>query len=500
MVTASSRNRVLALAAIVALLAGVQPVARAVAGDPAAPVEGLQQAYTAGRLVDGEVVDSVPVAYEGDPLTVQAVPIGRDAFEPTLGVDRDGVAYMAAGAFDGPRGLPRTKVLKSVDGGVTWAESGPRAPAGDTTIPPATLDPYVYVDEETGRVFNLELNLACSTLSFSDDQGATWLTNPLGCGQFVNDHQTIVAGNARAGLVTAGYPNVLYYCFNRVTDASCSRSLDGGVVWAPTGSPSFPGYEVGDPYDKFGIPGLCGGLHGHAVTDGDGRLFIPKSHCGLPTLAVSEDGGTTWRRTVVTTALPTGEAHVGEHHSVTVDDAGNVYYLFWDDGRQKLWLAVSTDHGATFGEPRMVAPPGVAQANLPALTAGAAGHIAFQFPGTTVDDPDDEQRPWNSYMVVSTNATDAEPLFMSTTANDPDDPIHRGDCNGRCAGMFDFLDIVVSPVDGGFWAAVTDTCTATRDCNVSRVVDADERLAVDAEGIAVRQLGGPRLRPATPAG
>lgn len=444
-------------------------------------VDGAHQAYRAGRLVDGVSTPSTPASYDGAPLELQAVRVGSDAGEPTLGVDADGTVFYAA-----LQGLA-TDVRRSTDGGVSWTSVRPKLAALNS--PPVTLDPYVYVDEETGRLFNLELTLACSYLSFSDDDGASWTTNPLACGQFVNDHQTIVAGDPVSPLQTVGYPNVLYYCFNRVTDASCSRSLDGGLTWMPSGAPTFPGYEVGEDYAKFGVPGLCGGLHGHAITDADGRLYVPKAHCGLPSLAVSEDGGLTWRRTVVSTELTTGIAHVGEHTSVTVDDAGNVYYLWYDDAERRMWMAVSTDHGATFGEPMMVSPPGVTQVNFPTLVAGDAGKVALLFPGTTATDVEDRTRPWNSYVVVTEDALAEDPLFVSTTANNPSDPIHRGTCHGRCGGMLDFLDIVTSPADGGLWAAVVDTCTSS-DC----VEAGTSGSSNDADGIAVRQLSGPRIR------
>lgn len=472
----------------------VQPVSGSVpgAGDPV--VGGASASYNPGALVGGVVVPSAPVEYQGEPLTVAATYVGRDAGEPTLSVAKDGTAYIAAAAYDGVAGLPRTRVLRSDDGGKSWKDKGPKVPGGDNTMPPVTVDPYVWVDTTTGRVFNVELSLACSTVSISDDRGESWISNPLGCGQPVNDHQTIVTGPPAPPLVGVGYPNAAYYCFNRVSDAACSRSLDGGLNWVPSGAPSFPGYEVGQPYNKFGVPGLCGGLHGHAVVDKRGWLYIPKSHCGLPTLAVSEDNGVTWRRSVVSTAFKTGEAHVGEHHSVAVDDAGNVYYLFYEDTGRLPWLAVSRDGGKTFGAPMMVAPPGVTEVNLAAMDAGAAGRVAIQFAGSTSTNRNDAKRPWNSYMLVTTNALDEKPLFLSTTANPLSDPIHRGNCHGRCGGMLDFLDMIVSPVDGRFWAPVVDTCTAGNKCSTTGAGTAN-----DAEGIAVRQLTGPRLREPAPA-
>jgi hypothetical protein len=461
------------------------------------PVAGFDQVYHPGSLgADDTIVPSTAVpscelfgvpegCYSGEFLSVQSTYIGRDAAEPTLGVDKDGVAYMAALGGDG-----FTRVMRSTDGGTSWASAEPRIPGTDTPRHPTTLDPYLYVDEETSRVFWLDWHGDCSFITWSDDKGANWTTNPEACGSPVTDHPTIVAGNPPAPFTTVGYPNIMYYCFNRVIDASCGRSLDGGLTWTPTGSPAFPGYEPGNSYNKFGAAGLCGGLHGHAVTDQAGRLYIPKSHCGVPTLAVSEDAGTTWRRTVVSTKFLTGSAHVGEHHSVAIDAAGNVYYLFWNDPDHMPWLSISKDAGRTFSEPMMIAPPGVTEINLPAMVAGEAGKLAISFVGTTSEDLGDTKRPWNSYMLVTTDALSANPTFVSTTANPLSDPVHRGDCQGRCGGMYDFLDIVVSPKDGGFWASVVDNCTAVGNCNR----ETSPGAATDGEGIAVRQIGGPRIK------
>src|SRR5688500_9244423 len=186
---------------LVILVLGAQAVD---AQDSAVPVAGIDQAYHAGRLVDGEITPSTDAAYEGEPLRLQTTRVGSTASEPTIGVDTDGVAFYAALAGT-------TDVRKSTDGGLTWTSVQPKI--GPVDSPPVTLDPYVYVDEETGRVFNLELTLACSWLNMSDNQGASWTTNPLACGSFVNDHQTIVAADPVPPMQTVGYPNVLYYCF-----------------------------------------------------------------------------------------------------------------------------------------------------------------------------------------------------------------------------------------------------------------------------------------------
>jgi hypothetical protein len=425
--------------------------------------------------------NALDTTYTGPALEVAAVPIGREAAEPTVGIDSDGVAYMAAGAFDAipantPTNLARTEIWRSTDGGKTWSDVQPEAPGGVTTLPPTTLDPYVYVDEDTGRVFTPDLYVACNYLQWSDDQGETWSSSPVACGQPVNDHQTVVTGPPPEGVsVTGSYPNIVYYCFNRVADASCGRSLDGGLTWLPAGEPAFLGVEGSE---------ICGGLHGHIITDNRGYLYVPKGHCGFPWLAISEDAGETWRTVQVNDQF--GSA--GTHLAVDVDEAGTIYFLWWTAEDRLPLLAYSKDSGESWSAPVLVAPPGVQEVNFPTIDAGKAGQVAISFPGTTNDGSGGPARPWNYYVMTSLNADTASPLFVSTTAQSPADPIHRGACGpGRCAGMFDFIDVEFAP-SGEIWAAATDTCTAEADCNTP-----DGTRAPGADGVAVRQLSGPGL-------
>lgn len=433
-----------------------------------------QTAFEAGTANTSRLSD---LAEGTELLELQAVRVGREAAEPTIGVDIDGNAFFAAGTFDGVGVVvPRTEVLRSTDGGVTWESVQPTLPGSLRSEPPITLDPMVYVDAATGRVFNLELYAGCSYLLISDDDADSWTRSPLSCGNFVNDHQTIISGprpvNANLPEAAETYNGRwLYYCFNRVADANCGRSLDGGLTWSPTPEPAFFGFDPD-------AGGLCGGLHGHIATDPDGRLLLPKGHCGTPWIAVSEDGGDSWIRTQVS-EISARDIHL----SITADDAGNLYFLWWDDDGVP-WLSVSRDHGATWEEPFMIAPPGVLEVNFPVIEAGDEGHIAINFPGTTETG---DTRAWNQYVVVSENAHTETPLFLSATANDPaTDPIHRGACAGRCAGLWDFQDVVIAP-NGEAWAAAADDCVLACDRGANS-------LKTVGDGVAIRQIAGPRLR------
>jgi hypothetical protein len=411
--------------------------------------------------------------YAGPKLKVQAVPIGREAAEPTIALLEDGSAYFAAGTFDGPGGaLARTEIYRSTDGGVKWESVQPEIAPGQHESP-QTLDPYVYADPVGGRVFSVDLyTVTGSYLLWTDDGGETWSRNPLASAGWSVDHQTFMSGPPPEGIETNGYPSVLYYCTNWVADAACSRSMDGGVVWQPTGEPAFYGED-----EEAG--GFCGGLHGHAEVDSHGRLFLPKGHCNSPWVAMSEDMGQSWTRTMVPKAPQTA----GPHIEIATDSEDNVYLVWWSDNRQLPYLAISRDHGATWSKPRMIAPPGVKHTNFPVVAAGDRGRIAILFPGTT-QKKSDGIRPWNDYLVMSKNALAKNPTFVSTTVNPLSDPVHRGNCNGRCGGMFDFLDLFVSPHDGSIWGAIADNCVDLCATGKAPV------LKQTGDGVAVRQLSG----------
>jgi hypothetical protein len=440
--------------------------------------------------------------------------VGRAAAEPTVSLNANNTAFYAAATFDfptatAPARLARTVVLRSRDKGVTWqAVKEFRLSADDTDVAsPFTLDPMIYVDREAGqvdlatgrklgRVFSVDLNLGCGANTvFSDDEGETWtVVAPFACSTPVNDHHTIVAAPpsppaAPALTTTGGYPNLLYFWFNRVADTSGNRSNNGGLTFTPAGT-AFTGEDPD-------AGSLCGGLTGHLAADSKGRIFLPKGHCGLPWVARSEDGGTTWDRTKITSHTPMEDHEV----SLAVDTADNIYAV-WQGSFRLPYLSVSTDHGRTWSVPIMIAPPGVHEVNFPTIIAGDPGRIAVLFPGSESEDfgdadTDDETRAWNMYVVMSIDALTAAdpngvPTFTWTMANPQRDPVHRGTCGpGRCdsddgGSMFDFLDIQIGP-DGMFWGTASDTCVGA--C----VNDPRARKLRPGQGVAIRQTKGPSL-------
>ncbi|MGH2829474.1 MAG: sialidase family protein, partial [Actinomycetota bacterium] len=338
-------------------------------------------------------------------------------------------------------------VVKSPDDGATWTRIEPVV-AGPIRRHMLDLDPYLYADRDTGRVFFADLYVACTEMSWSDDGGATWVTNPITCGRPVNDHETVFTG-APVTSTTEGYSKVVYYCFQDGATAGCSKSLDGGVVFTP---PTAFAYSI--------LSENCSTVHGHGVAGPGGTIYLPKAdYCGRPTLAISDDEGASWRRVTVSSlrSAPDHEA------SVAVDAAGNLYYLWMAEDRLPR-LVTSTDGGDTWSAPVMVAPPGVREANLPSIDVGAPGKIAMAYYGSSSSPGAPwigsyAGTTWNAYMTITTQALSANPVFYSGSVSMTSDPMVRGRCGpGRCGLVFDFIDVIVAP-DGEPWSSFVDVCT-----------------------------------------
>ncbi len=398
---------------------------------------------------------------------------GMNSTEPTLGVNEKGDVFYSAFQTN-----TRIEVLKSTDHGNTWDIVSPKLPNGRNSQT-LSLDPYVWLDDAEGvnRVYTIDLTVACSYLSFSDDGGKSWITNPLACGRPVNDHQTLASGPPAIS-PTVAYPHIVFYCWNDVGSSSCSKSLDGGITFTPTGVPAFAGEDPGAEGGSLqgqDVPGFCGGLHGHVHVSSDGTVYLPRGYCGRPFLAISKNEGASWERVQVS-KVPIS----GHEASVATDRKGNIYYTWVGDKDRMPYLSVSTNGGKKWSKAMMIGPPGLKEANLPSLDVAAPGHVAVAYMGSenspgmpfpefgectalgACPEPDKYKRvTWNGYMMESKNVLDKKPVLYTTTVNEKRDPLIRGTCGpGRCKAVYDFIDIVISPA-GEVWSAWVDGCTLT---------------------------------------
>ncbi|MEK6975514.1 MAG: sialidase family protein [Candidatus Thermoplasmatota archaeon] len=405
-------------------------------------------------------------------MAAQWISIGaRDGREPTIQIDSTGAVFYAARDYTGgggPLTQTETPVMRSLDGGANWTEVSPMLPTGDRN-PPISNDPMIFIDPWTDRLFQIEqVDVACHWMVWSDDQGATWGTNPRACTSPPADHQTIAAGPSALGLPLPVYPNVVYVCVNQIAASSCSKSLDGGQTLG-TYHVVFPGVGVDCP---DGSPGsVQGGLHGHVLVGPDGTVYLPRGYCGLPFVGISRDDGLTWSRVAVSDT-----PHRGADPNMAFDASGRVYYTWLaDDGR--LRLSWSTDSGATWSAPVIASPPELHATNLPAIAAGDDGRIALAYMGLEQELPDDDadtNLTWNGYLTVSLDAASADPTFATVRANPDGNVLKRGYCTaGRCGLVRDFLDVAIAP-DGSAWGAFIDACLGPAeprvrgegDCNV----------------------------------
>ena len=419
--------------------------------------------------VGASPLDGTPVTCEAvtgnatapQPCTVKGAvgDVGEKTFEPTMGAAPDGSLWFSTTPGSGVAVGFGASISRSTDGGATWADAGRAAIAGER-VPLETNDPYIYVDPGTGRVFEFHMQpiLLCATLSWSDDGGSTWETNPAGCAPTgAWDHQTMVAARPRT-VATQGYPNVLHSCVNAVYAEMCSRSLDGGRTWQPA--------VVAWPNDRF-ASNRCGTQTGHLAAAPDGTLYLPTSDCGtFPTVGISRDDGQTWQRVrVADTPMEF------EDPAAAVDQDGNVYVAFADQDGQ-LWFVVSRDAGGTWSDPVPMTSRRVTAGKI-ALTVGDPGRIALaavatgsldgQVPGKAdLSTEEADAVRWGAFMTTSVDALAPAPTFQTLEVTGTDPLFNDAAACGpglRCAYIVDFIEATVTP-DGRPYGAFVDGCTA----------------------------------------
>jgi hypothetical protein len=394
-----------------------------------------------------------PVSTEPAPgYSVYTPPTGFqqfDAGEPSIGVNwKTGSVF-----FQSSLQTMRVKFDSASPAQATWED------VSALTTSLVSLDPILYTDSRTGRVFSSQLAGVTSLTAYSDDDGQTW-TPSQGAGIPASvDHQTLGGGPFAAPLTRDGslpiYPNAVYYCSQDVGyDASCAVSLDGGQTFGPA-------VRIYTQLD-------CeAGLHGHVKVAPDGTAYVPTKACGGQQAAiVSENNGLTWsiRKLPGTSAGQTDP-------SVGIGADGTVYFAY-SNGDGHAHAAVSHNKGLTWTSDRDLGYYQNIQSSVfPSAVAGDSNRATVFFlgsgtagTGSTGGDPAGYTGTWYAYIATTYDGGNSWTTVNAT----PNDPVQRGPvclkgtlgCTGNTRNLLDFNDLTVDKM-GRALAGLSDGCVTS---------------------------------------
>lgn len=417
------------------------------------------------------------------------LPTGATGGEPSIGVASDGTIFLGGAIIvSADQAVAERRIfaelLRSSDGGATWEEVG--NPVAD---PKQNMDPWMWLDPLTDRVYNVPLHLACSWAQWSDDGGETWLFNPaVACVPPSHDHQKLVTGPPAAVVTTVGYPNVVYYAYNsllvtgtigllggpRVADERLgtivSTSLDGGLSFSP---------------GKIIHESDCHrGIIGPPAVAPDGTVYIPHGTCEGVDIMISRDSGATWE-TVSLNDVGSLDDFAFDP-AVAVDEAGTAS-LAWPGRDALLYFATSRDAGRSWSAPERLTPPEVNATVYSSAVGGAPGKFAVAYAATDAS-ADGWTQKASSFADKGTTwhleiAIVDEGRVSTRRLTTEEDPLQRG-CiwmrggQSECRNLLDF--VTLTQREGRLFLAYTDGCDACPAGEQSTASDLMVAISEDA--------------------
>jgi hypothetical protein len=350
------------------------------------------------------------------------------------------------------------------------------------------------------RVFAAELTLLSPDtvkISYSDDDGVTWVPTQSGGLASAVDHETLGGGIYHSPIPARPpgtiYPNAVYYCSQDIAAALCSRSDDGGLTYGP----SIAIYNLT----------TCGGLHGHVkVSPVDGTVYVPNRACGAQSaVVVSQDNGVTWAIRPVQNGS-VSDTTTTDDPAVAIDSGGGcpacvppfsiarVYFLGAVNGTSAA-VATSDDFGATWQNIYDVgAIYGLKQIAFPAAVAGDAGRAAVAFYGSTTATGDSNAATFTGFWHLYVAQTFDGGLHWTTTDATPNAPMQRsGLLRGGGAditrNLLDFFDITIDR-DGRVLVGYVNGCEGG---NCAQAAPTATGNAYTTTATIARQSSGRRL-------
>ena len=409
--------------------------------------------------------------------------MGDDSGEPSIGFNKNTGRTMYISYVNALRQTYHESVVPQVlpaSCPALWEEKSGLL----TTV--NSLDPILFTDEATGRIFNSQLSGSNSLFEFSDDDGENWTVAQQGPPNGGADHQTVASGRYPASFTppTALWPSsgpkrAVYYCSQSVATAFCSRSDDGGQVFGP-----------GFTFKNADC--AAGALHGHVKVAPDGTVYVPdSSQCVLPVGGTadtviafrSDNAGQTWS----VKSVPSSVGGAASDPSIGIATDGTLY-MCYEDSNSHVRMAVSKDKGNTWINDRELgASLGIIQTRFPQAVAGDPDRAACAFLGTTTEGNGESLSfagVWHGYMATTYDGGLSYHLANVT----PLDPVqgHGGICgSGTCRNLLDFNDLQIDD-KGRLIFAYADGC-------IGACVKDPSANGFAAKGSIVRQSGGRTL-------
>jgi hypothetical protein len=415
--------------------------------------------------------------------------MGRNAGEPTIGSNfATGVAMFQSGLQS--LFVTFNDACPANGQSASWiCRAAPTAIAVDS-------DPFSVTDRGFtdalglhSRSFAMQLTLLSPDtvkISYTDDDGLTWVPTQTGGLASAVDHESMGIGPYHAPVPVRPpgtvYPYAIYYCSQDIAAALCSRSDDGGLHYGP----SVPIYSLLN----------CGGLHGHVKVTLEGpqagTVYVPNPDCAAQAVVVSTDNGVTWTINNTPIANPGGSG-VGSDPAVGIDSNGRVYFLGAANGTTAI-VATSDNMGGSWQNIFDVSSVfGIKQVAFPAAVGGSAGRAAVAFYGsTTAGDSNAASFPGVWHLYIS-HTFDGGGTWTTTDVT-PNGPMQRGGLlRGGGANitrnLLDFFGITIDK-DGKVLVGYVDGCEGG-DCKQA-VANAGGNAYTVTATIA-RQSSGKRL-------
>lgn len=314
-------------------------------------------------------------------------------------------------------------------GGLTLSAWGGDTDIATASQPNANGDYNVYV-LSLERAAGPLLNVAVST---STNGGQTWTVNPTSAAVPADDRPWIAAGGASEVCLSyfaEGLGQNVVGCSDNagLTFSNVSETLDSNHAWLTLEDGE--GNIAIDPnngviYVVF--PGLLDQEEALqcalTCSIGEHALWV----------AVSTDGGASFTDHLVYSFQDSGVTIGHQFPVVAVDALGNVYAAFSDN--HNIYLSTSQDFGSTWsGAAQVNSLPAAATSVEPWIAAGSPGQVDVVWYGTSYYNaslaPDNYpySTAWYVFFAQSFNALASAPSFSQTTTGEV---VHHG---GVCEG------------------------------------------------------------------